>query len=50
MSLKNVSLKEALNSDFLKRIRENHAQLHSPDGSCGLWAKRDLVQALIKEK
>jgi MoaA/NifB/PqqE/SkfB family radical SAM enzyme len=49
MNLKNVNLKEALNSDFLKRIRENHAQLHSSDGSCGLWAKRDLVQQMLKE-
>lgn len=50
MNLNNVTLKEALNSNFLRKIRENHTQLHSPDGSCGLWAKRDLVQALLKEK
>ena len=49
MNLNTVSLKDALNSLFLKKIRENHAQLHSSDGSCGLWAKRDLVQALLKE-
>lgn len=49
MNLKNVSLKDALNSDFLRKIRENHAQLHGTDGSCALWAKRDLVQALLKE-
>jgi MoaA/NifB/PqqE/SkfB family radical SAM enzyme len=49
MNLNNVSLKDALNSEFLRKIRENHAHLHSPDGSCGLWAKRDLVQALLKE-
>jgi MoaA/NifB/PqqE/SkfB family radical SAM enzyme len=50
MNLRNVSLKDALNSDFLRKIRENHAQLHSSDGSCGLWAKRDLVQKLLKNK
>lgn len=50
MNLNNVTLRDALNSDFLRKIRENHAQLHSSDGSCGLWAKRDLVQALLKEK
>ena len=50
MNLRNVSLKDALNSDFLRKIRENHAQLHSSDGSCGLWAKRDMVQKLLKEK
>jgi MoaA/NifB/PqqE/SkfB family radical SAM enzyme len=50
MNLRNVSLKDALNSDFLRKIRENHAQLHSSDGSCGLWAKRDMVQNFLKEK
>ena len=50
MNLRKVSLKDALNSEFLKKIREKHAQLHSEDGSCGLWAKRDLVQSLLKEK
>ena len=50
MNLRNVSLKDALNSDFLRKIRENHAQLHSSDGSCGLWAKRDMVKKFLKEK
>jgi MoaA/NifB/PqqE/SkfB family radical SAM enzyme len=50
MNLNNVSLKDALNSDFLRKIRENHAQLHSSDGSCGLWAKRKEVEALLVEK
>jgi MoaA/NifB/PqqE/SkfB family radical SAM enzyme len=49
MNLKHVSLKDALNSDFLRRIRENHAQLHTSDGSCGLWAKRDLVENMLNE-
>jgi MoaA/NifB/PqqE/SkfB family radical SAM enzyme len=50
MNLRNVTLKEALNSDFLKKIQKNHAQLHSPDGSCGLWAKRDLIKSYLKDK
>jgi MoaA/NifB/PqqE/SkfB family radical SAM enzyme len=49
MNLNNVSLKDALNSEFLRKIREHHAQLHGTDGSCGLWEKRDKVQALLKE-
>ena len=49
MNLNNVSLKDALNSDFLRKIRENHAQLHGTDGSCGLWTNRKMVQALLKE-
>ena len=50
MNIRNVSLKDALNSDFLRKIRENHAQLHSSDGSCGLWAKREMVKNFLKEK
>ncbi len=50
MNLRKVSLKDALKSDFLRKIRQNHTQLHSSDGSCGLWAKRDMVQKLLKEK
>ncbi len=49
MNLNTVSLKDALNSAFLRKIREHHAQLHGTDGSCGLWAKRELVEALLKE-
>ncbi|KYK23808.1 hypothetical protein AYK24_00820 [Thermoplasmatales archaeon SG8-52-4] len=49
MNLNNVTLKEALNSTFLRKIRENHSQLHGKDGSCGLWEKREKVQALLKE-
>ena len=49
MNLENVSLKDALNSDFLRKIRENHAQLHGTDGSCALWAKREMVQEFLRE-
>ena len=49
MNLKNVSLKDALNSNFLKKIRENHAQLHETGGSCALWEKRDMVKSLLEE-
>ncbi|UCF12359.1 MAG: radical SAM protein [Thermoplasmatales archaeon] len=49
MNLNNVSLKEALNSDFLKKIREKHAQLHETGGSCALWEKREMVQSLLRD-
>jgi MoaA/NifB/PqqE/SkfB family radical SAM enzyme len=49
MNLTTASLKDALNSRFLRKIRENHAQLHGTDGSCALWAKREVVQALLRE-
>jgi MoaA/NifB/PqqE/SkfB family radical SAM enzyme len=49
MNLNNVSLKDALNSDFLRKIRENHAQIHGSNGSCALWEKREMIQSLLKE-
>jgi MoaA/NifB/PqqE/SkfB family radical SAM enzyme len=48
-NLNSVTLKEALNSKFLRRIRENHDQLHETGGSCALWEKREWVQSLLKK-
>jgi hypothetical protein len=50
MNLNNVSLKQALKSDFLKKIRDNHDQLHETGGSCALWVKRDWVKSLLDDK
>lgn len=44
-NLKNISLKEALQSNMLRTIRENHEQLEEIHG-CALWAKRTWVQSL----
>lgn len=49
MNLNNVSLKDALNSDFLRKIRESHAQLHKTGGSCALWENREMVQSLLRD-
>jgi len=49
MNLNKVSLKEALNSEFLKKIRESHAQLHRTGGSCALWENREKVEAILKD-
>ncbi|HLE75675.1 MAG TPA: radical SAM protein [Candidatus Bathyarchaeia archaeon] len=46
-NLKNISLKEALQSKILKTIRENHAELREIQG-CALWEKREWVQSLAK--
>ncbi len=46
--LNTVSLKEALQSPFLKAIRENHAEL-SETGGCALWNKRAWVQSLLEK-
>jgi MoaA/NifB/PqqE/SkfB family radical SAM enzyme len=46
-NLKNLPLKEALQSKMLKTIRENHSELREIQG-CALWEKRDWVQSLAK--
>ncbi len=46
-NLRNSSLKEALQSKFLRSIRENHDQLCEAQGGCALWAKRDWVRSLL---
>lgn len=48
-NLKNLPLKEALQSPMLKTIRENHDELKEIQG-CALWAKREWVQSLAKNK
>jgi MoaA/NifB/PqqE/SkfB family radical SAM enzyme len=46
-SLLHVSLKEALQSEFLRRIRENSGELLEADGGCAIWKKREWAQALL---
>ncbi|WAC05358.1 MAG: radical SAM protein [Methanoregula sp.] len=46
--LTKVSLKEALQSDFLRRIRENHAMLTETDGGCALWTNRKWTSSLLR--
>ena len=46
-NLKNLPLKEALQSKMLKTIRENHAELKEIQG-CALWEKREWVKSLSK--
>ncbi len=47
-NLKNMSLKDALQSKMLKAIRENHDELREIQG-CALWEKREWVQSLAKQ-
>jgi len=47
-NLKDSSLKDALQSEFLKTIRENREQLSETEGSCALWTNRDWVRSLLK--
>ncbi len=48
-NIRNVSLKEALQSKMLRTIRENHEQLEETHG-CALWERRDWVQQLADSK
>lgn len=45
-NLKETSLKEALKSNFLKTVRENHHKLTENEGGCALWSNRDWVRRL----
>jgi hypothetical protein len=45
-NLADTSLKEALQSDFLKNIRDSDEHLHETEGGCALWIKREWVRSL----
>ena len=47
MSLRDVSLKEALQSKFLAQIREHHDELMETRGGCALWEKQEWVKTLL---
>jgi MoaA/NifB/PqqE/SkfB family radical SAM enzyme len=49
INIKNVSLKEALQSKMLRTIRENHWQLEETHG-CALWERREWVRNLAPSK
>jgi MoaA/NifB/PqqE/SkfB family radical SAM enzyme len=46
VDLKDMSLKEALNSRFLREIRSNREMLSEVNGGCALWIHRDWVRSL----
>lgn len=50
VNLTEKSLKEALQSDFLRRIRENHQHLSEVEGGCALWVEREWVRSLLSDK
>jgi MoaA/NifB/PqqE/SkfB family radical SAM enzyme len=47
VNLQQMSLREALQSNFLRQIRENHDKLSEVDGGCALWANREWVRSLL---
>ncbi|UCE21097.1 MAG: radical SAM protein, partial [Candidatus Aminicenantes bacterium] len=50
VNLKDSTLKKALQSEFLRTIRQNHDQLHETEGGCALWIKREWVRSLLHTK
>lgn len=47
-NVKDMPLREALASDFLRKIRENHHLLKETRGGCALWENRAWVTSLLK--
>jgi len=47
-SLKEMSLKEALQSKLLRTIRESSDKLDETKGGCALWERRDWVASLLQ--
>lgn len=49
VSLKNSSLKEALQSTFLSKIRNSPEHLSELEGGCALWNQGEWVKSLLRE-
>lgn len=47
-NLHDMDLKEALQSEFLKEIGNNHDKLSETSGGCALWQNKEWVQSLLK--
>ncbi len=47
INLNNKTLKEALSSEFLKKIRDGHGMLTETSGGCALWTNREWVRSLL---
>jgi MoaA/NifB/PqqE/SkfB family radical SAM enzyme len=47
-SLRDSSLKEALQSKFLAAVRENSDQLQEGKGGCALWTHREWLSSLLE--
>ncbi len=49
-NLTKTPLREALRSDFLKKIREKHPQLPETSGGCVLWAQREWLKTITEQE
>lgn len=50
VNITRTPLKEALRSEFLTRIRKQHAMFSEAEGGCALWKRRDIIQSLLQDK
>ena len=48
-NLRDLSLKDALQSELLKEIRQNHEKLTETKGGCALWENREWIDSLRRE-
>ena len=46
-SVQRASLREALQSNLLQAIREQHNSLNETEGGCALWTEREWVRSLL---
>jgi MoaA/NifB/PqqE/SkfB family radical SAM enzyme len=46
MNLRETPLKNALKSELLRKVRENHDKLIEGDGGCALWHSREWLKTL----
>jgi MoaA/NifB/PqqE/SkfB family radical SAM enzyme len=46
-NVRDLPLRDALQSEFLRKIRLNHDQLEETEGGCALWVKREWVRTLL---
>ena len=48
-NLRELSLKEGLQSELLKAIRQNAAHIKKERGGCALWGKREAIDSLLQQ-
>lgn len=48
--LNNMSLTEALQSEFLRKIKDNHDKLQEHSGGCALWENREWVEKTLNKE
>jgi MoaA/NifB/PqqE/SkfB family radical SAM enzyme len=49
-SVQRASLREALQSNLLQAIRQQHNSLNETEGGCALWTEREWVRSLLLPK